>query len=105
MDYDDYFIPADDDHVKREKNKAREMRKAAWWKNQLGKGQCYYCHQRFHPSVLTMDHVVPIIRGGKTTKGNVVTCCKDCNSKKKYMLPIEWQAYVNGQLNEDPPKD
>ena len=38
---------------------------------------------------LTMDHVVPIVRGGRSTKGNVVPSCKDCNSKKKHRLAWE----------------
>ncbi len=41
-----------------------------------------------------MDHVVPLVRGGRSTKGNVVPCCKDCNSKKKYLLPVEWVDYL-----------
>jgi len=41
-----------------------------------------------------MDHVVPIARGGKTTKGNVVPCCKTCNNQKKNLLPMEWDAYL-----------
>lgn len=36
-----------------------------------------------------MDHKTPISRGGKTTKGNVAVCCKDCNSAKKYYTPAE----------------
>lgn len=91
---DDFFIPADDRHVSKEKQKAKEMRHSQWWKNELAKGVCAYCGGRFHPSELTMDHRVPIIRGGRTTKGNVVPCCKDCNSKKKYLLPMEWQEYM-----------
>lgn len=91
----DFFIPADEKHVKREKAKARDLRASQWWKNQKGKGQCYYCQARIHPSELTMDHVVPIIRGGLTSKGNVVPACKDCNDKKRYLLPIEWQEYLD----------
>ena len=60
-----------------------------------GRGVCYYCKRRFPPKELTMDHIVPIIRGGFTRKGNVVPCCKECNNKKKYMLPIEWQEYMD----------
>jgi 5-methylcytosine-specific restriction protein A len=41
-----------------------------------------------------MDHVVPLTRGGKSTKGNLVPACKDCNNKKKYFLPIEWEEYL-----------
>ncbi|MBW1865498.1 MAG: HNH endonuclease, partial [Deltaproteobacteria bacterium] len=31
-------------------------------------------------------------RGGKTTRGNVVPCCKECNNKKKQLLPLEWES-------------
>lgn len=41
-----------------------------------------------------MDHIVPIIRGGMSRKGNVVPCCKTCNDKKKYLLPVEWSEYL-----------
>ncbi len=41
-----------------------------------------------------MDHVIPLIRGGKSTKGNVVPSCKECNNKKKHMLPFEWEEFV-----------
>ena len=36
-----------------------------------------------------MDHVVPLVRGGRSTKGNVVPACKDCNTKKKHRLVWE----------------
>ena len=42
---------------------------------------------------LTMDHIVPIARGGRSTKGNVVPACKECNNTKKQLLPMEWAAY------------
>jgi 5-methylcytosine-specific restriction enzyme A len=50
-----------------------------------------------------MDHIVPIIRGGKTTKGNVAVVCKECNNNKKYLLPMEWEEYLSGFTgsNED----
>ena len=38
-----------------------------------------------------MDHLVPIIRGGRSTHGNVVPACKPCNDAKKHSLPLEWQ--------------
>jgi 5-methylcytosine-specific restriction protein A len=43
-----------------------------------------------------MDHIVPLIRGGKSTKGNLAPACKDCNNKKRYLLPIEWDEYLKG---------
>jgi len=86
--------------IKKEKEKARALRKKQWWKNQISQGICYYCGEKFSPEELTMDHIVPLIRGGKTTKGNVVPACKECNNKKKYMLPIEWAEYLENLKNK-----
>jgi 5-methylcytosine-specific restriction endonuclease McrA len=80
--------------LKREKRKARDLRQSQWWKRRCAKGICYYCGQAVRPQELTMDHIVPISRGGKTTKGNVVPACKSCNTAKKQLLPMEWEAYV-----------
>jgi len=41
-----------------------------------------------------MDHLVPLIRGGRSVRGNTVPACKECNNKKKYLLPIEWDCYL-----------
>ena len=79
----------DPQHMRREKEKARQMRQSQWWKNKIAKGICHYCGKKFPPSALTMDHVVPISRGGKSTRGNIVPCCKQCNSDKKYLTPVE----------------
>lgn len=84
-----------DEDVKRERRIARELRKSSWWKRKCANGRCYYCNTRVHPKDLTMDHIVPIIRGGRSTKINIVTACKECNNKKKYMLPMEWEEYLN----------
>ena len=76
-------------HTKRERAKAKEMRKSLWWRQQLGKGVCYHCEQQFERDDLTMDHLIPIARGGLTTKKNVVVACKECNSLKKNLTIAE----------------
>ncbi len=73
----------------REREKARELRKSQWWKNELAKGKCHYCGGTFPSDELTMDHVIPVARGGRSEKGNVVPACKECNNKKKYLTPVE----------------
>ena len=88
------YEPADEAHVRREKTKARELRSSQWWKNQCGRGRCHYCKREISPKELTMDHVVPLARGGRTTRSNVVPCCKDCNTRKRSMLPVEWGGYL-----------
>lgn len=78
-----------------EKRKARELRSSQWWKRRCAKGQCHWCGQAVPARELTMDHIVPIARGGKSIKSNVVPCCKTCNNKKKQLLPMEWEAYLD----------
>jgi 5-methylcytosine-specific restriction endonuclease McrA len=91
----EHFVPeATDEEIRREKQKARELRASAWWKRKRGKGVCHYCGRRFKPAELTMDHLVPLIRGGRSTRANLVPACKECNSQKKYLLPTEWEEYL-----------
>ena len=97
----DYFLTADEEHIRREKAKARELRASQWWKRKRSAGKCHYCGRQYKPAELTMDHLIPIVRGGKTVQGNVVPACKDCNSKKKYLLPMEWEEYLAALKQED----
>jgi len=82
-------LQKDDAHVKRERAKARELRQSNWWKQQCQPGVCHYCKRNVGADALTMDHVVPVARGGTSTKGNVVPSCKDCNAKKTCMTSAE----------------
>lgn len=74
----------DEAFIKQQRQKARELRNSRWWKNLCASGvSCYYCHKPLKANEVTMDHVVPISEGGLSVKGNVVPCCKKCNSEKK----------------------
>jgi 5-methylcytosine-specific restriction endonuclease McrA len=98
----DYFnSTVTEEEIKKEKNKARDLRKTQWWKQKCSKGKCYYCGRETLPRELTMDHIVPVIRGGKSRKNNVVPACKECNNKKKHCLPIEWKEYLERLKNEN----
>ncbi|AOY60565.1 HNH endonuclease [Desulfococcus multivorans] len=91
---DPFAAHLEDSDIRRERRKAREIRSSQWWKRQLAKGRCHYCGSAVAPKYLTMDHIVPISRGGRSTKGNVVPACKACNNRKKQLLPMEWDAYL-----------
>jgi 5-methylcytosine-specific restriction enzyme A len=91
---DSWFSMVDDDEIRRERHKARDLRQSQWWKRRCAKGVCYYCGQPTAPGELTMDHIVPLARGGKSTKGNLAPACKTCNTQKKQLLPMEWEAYL-----------
>jgi 5-methylcytosine-specific restriction endonuclease McrA len=97
----DHFITVDEEQVKREKARARELRNSQWWKRKRSSGTCYYCGGKFRADDLTMDHLIPIIRGGKSVAGNVVPACKECNTKKKYLLPTEWEEYLASLKKEE----
>jgi 5-methylcytosine-specific restriction protein A len=97
---DPFISYVTDEDIKREKIKAQKLRKSQWWKRKRSEGICYFCRKKFPPGELTMDHLIPLIRGGKSNKENIVPACKECNSKKKYLLPIEWEEYLE-KLNED----
>ncbi len=75
--------------AKQEREKARALRATDWWRAQLEKGVCHYCGRQVGAENLTMDHVVPIARGGKSVRSNCVPCCKACNNEKKTAMPVE----------------
>ena len=79
----------DKQQIAKEKLKAKDLKKTQWWMNKKSTGICYYCKGMFKPKELTMDHIVPLSRGGKSKKGNVVPCCKECNNTKKYLTPVD----------------
>lgn len=95
-----FYLDVPEEELRKERAKARELRKSGWWKNRIASGICYYCGETFAPKELTLDHVVPLVRGGKTAKGNCVAACKACNSKKQDMLPSEWDEYLQTLQNQ-----
>ena len=47
---------------------------------------CLYCLTDLHgadPRDLTLDHVTTISNGGHNRSGNLVTCCRSCNSRRQ----------------------
>ena len=51
--------------------------------------RCQYCGRRFPSHQLSLDHVIPRSRGGRTTWDNVVCACLHCNVKKGGRTPKE----------------
>lgn len=73
---------------------------------------CQYCGDTFHDRDLTIDHVLPVSKGGKTSWENCVAACQECNFRKgdKIMHPkrlpfkpeywhIVGQIIKNGHFN------
>jgi hypothetical protein len=78
------FIPAADGAaLRRERARARELRQSGWWKRRIAEGRCHYCAREV---------------GAR----NVAPACKDCNTKKRSLLPWEWDAYLTRLTRPDP---
>jgi 5-methylcytosine-specific restriction endonuclease McrA len=43
------------------------------------KYKCIYCGEK---KPLTMDHIIPLSKGGEHVKSNIVPACRSCNAKK-----------------------
>jgi 5-methylcytosine-specific restriction endonuclease McrA len=50
------------------------------------KHRCQYCGNQYSISQLTLDHIIPKSKGGKSSWTNIVTCCKMCNEDKGNQL-------------------
>lgn len=51
-------------------------------------GRCFYCKA---PGRMSMDHVIPVSRGGRHAIGNLVPACLSCNSSKRQRTIMEWR--------------
>ncbi len=85
-----FYSPIDPRVLKKEREKARLLRKTPWWESKLKQGHCYYCNKKFAREFLTMDHKVPLARGGVSSKNNIVVCCKNCNTTKKDRFSVDF---------------
>ena len=71
-------------HRRRTLSKNGDVRLADWKtikSNQ--RNRCYWCKQK---KKLTMDHVIPLSKGGLHEISNVVAACRPCNSHKNNKL-------------------
>jgi hypothetical protein len=52
---------------------------------------CLYCGAAFGPTCKpTLDHLIPIKKGGSHSAANVVVCCLTCNSRKGSLDYLDW---------------
>jgi 5-methylcytosine-specific restriction endonuclease McrA len=88
-------VRADDDHRtqrhERERtapglSQAARNRLLARWIRQCR--QCLYCKA----PATTIDHVVPLARGGTNFEGNLAPACKPCNSSKWAWTVVQWRS-------------
>lgn len=63
----------------------RDKLRAKWKQQQK---PCAYCGARAD----TIDHVLPLVRGGTNYEGNLAPACRRCNSSKSGRTVIEWRT-------------
>ena len=51
---------------------------------------CAYCGKKLSRYTATIDHIIPLSRGGTDFKWNLVWCCHKCNQSKGSKLLSEW---------------
>ncbi len=57
---------------------------------------CVYCGKNFTFTELTMDHLLPLSRGGQHTLSNILPACRSCNSKKGTKTFAEYLGLEEG---------
>ncbi len=60
--------------------------------------RCYWCLKPLDLTQKTIDHIIPIARGGCHTNSNLVVSCFPCNQRKGTKLPHEWRPKHLSQL-------
>jgi len=56
--------------------------------------KCVYCGKTAEEGHLTIDHVIPKSKGGKSTWENCVTSCKPCNARKGHRSCSEVKMFI-----------
>jgi len=56
--------------------------------NRLYQFPCFECGSK---EDLSIDHVIPLVRGGNHSIGNLMTLCRKCNSSKGKKFLVEWK--------------
>ena len=85
-----FYKPQLKSNIQRERLKAKQLRSTKWWKQKLEEGICYYCQKTFSADQLTMDHKLPLARGGFSSKSNIVVSCQNCNTKKGTKTSVDF---------------
>lgn len=93
------YYPYDTEDIEgdklKEKQKRRkytvEERKIIYDKSN---GHCQLCGRKIPFDSMTLDHVIPLSKGGKDTMENIQPTCSVCNRIKTDILPMEFMEKI-----------
>lgn len=75
----------------RQKRYSQEVRKMIYDK---AGGRCALCGRKITLSEMTLDHIVPLDRGGEDTVKNLQCTCKPCNQFKANIRPSDFMERI-----------
>jgi len=66
-------------------------------------GLCFYCLRHTPRRNHCLDHVLPVAKGGTNSYRNLVSCCMDCNSRKRDLSAPDFlrRLYREGGLSRN----
>lgn len=70
--------------------------------NGIRQGLCRYCMAQMKPKTFSLDHRIPIERGGSWDLNNIDVICRSCNTAKGTMTGSEFESVLR-VLREMPP--
>jgi len=57
--------------------------------------QCQSCAKTHKETQLTIDHIIPLAKGGSNDISNLQTLCLECNRKKLHHLDPRFKRYYS----------
>jgi hypothetical protein len=69
------------------KDKRKGNYRVARWKMLKISNKCHWCGEKLTINTSTMDHVIPLHRGGLDNANNRVLACEPCNKRRGHEMP------------------
>lgn len=76
------------------KTQLRSVRKEVWGKTG---GRCAYCGKELNPFIFSVDHLIPLSKGGPDETENMMPACKSCNSSKGTKLLEDFRELIHNR--------
>lgn len=61
--------------------------------------RCFYCGEEVTEISSTLDHLIPLSRGGTSGPGNLELACRKCNGEKNDSTPVEWLEQIQAEVD------
>lgn len=84
-----FSVTVNAQEIQKKRRELALIKKKAWFLEAKKRGVCQKCGARVGPGGLTLDHIVPLSRGGTNSKGNLQFLCGSCNKKKGMLTSVD----------------